>query len=234
MKKGVLCLVCLLLISGLLAGCGKKPADTAVTSSAGASVLTDSAMEASSAAADTSIGTSLPASQAGGSVSPAASSPATSSSSRREEPSVPPAVPEPVTDQPPVQPVSQPDDPDPARIAVTLSVDCRTAVEAGYADAVEIAADGVILSDTQVLLEEGATVYELLMHSGLDVEIDSSLLGRYVKEIQFLQEKQCGGASGWMYSVNGVFPGKAMDKYKLKDGDKVAWRYTCQNGSDLS
>ena len=236
MKKGALYLVCLLLIGTLLAGCGKKPETSADVTSADASQTSISTLEASSADGDTSIDTSLPDGQTDSSAVPASSSAASvTSAPARDASSAAPdtAAPEPAPDPTTAPPAQQPEEPQPARISVTLSVDCRTAVEAGYADAVEVAADGEILTGAQVMLEEGATVYDLLLHSGLDVEIDSTIIGRYVREIQFLKDKQCGLSSGWMYSVNGVFPGKSCDKYKLKDGDVVAWRYTCANGSDL-
>ena len=40
--------------------------------------------------------------------------------------------------------------------------------------------------------------------------------------------------SGWMYSVNNVFPGYGAAQYKPKDGDVMRWQYTVWGyGTDL-
>ncbi len=36
-----------------------------------------------------------------------------------------------------------------------------------------------------------------------------------------------------MYQVNGEFPNYGCSKYKLKDGDRIAWVYTCDLGKDV-
>ena len=40
-----------------------------------------------------------------------------------------------------------------------------------------------------------------------------------------LSEKDCGGQSGWKYSVNGTTPGKGCSAYTLGDGDTVLLYY---------
>ena len=40
--------------------------------------------------------------------------------------------------------------------------------------------------------------------------------------------------SGWMYSVNGVFPNYGVNKYTVKNGDNIKLRYTCNGlGEDI-
>ncbi|QHT59813.1 DUF4430 domain-containing protein [Paenibacillus lycopersici] len=56
---------------------------------------------------------------------------------------------------------------------------------------------------------------------------------RYVQGIDGLSEFDRGSGSGWMYSVNGVFPNYSADSYTLKPNDVVAWRYTLDLGKDL-
>ena len=78
-------------------------------------------------------------------------------------------------------------------------------------------------------LEEGSTVYDALKAMGVSIGGDSN----YVRSINGLAEKACGGGSGWMYSVNGVYPGISCGAYTLTGGEKIIWVYTCDLGNDL-
>lgn len=72
---------------------------------------------------------------------------------------------------------------------------------------------------------EGATVYDALCALGLSVSAHGSSYGTYVSAIGGLAEKQYGGTSGWMYSVNGSTPMTACSNYVLSNGDNVVWYY---------
>ena len=72
---------------------------------------------------------------------------------------------------------------------------------------------------------EGATVYDALCALGLSVNARGSSYGTYVSAIGGLAEKQYGGTSGWMYSVNGTTPMTACSNYVLSNGDSVVWYY---------
>lgn len=72
---------------------------------------------------------------------------------------------------------------------------------------------------------EGATVYDVLCALGLSVNAHGSSYGTYVTAIGGLAEKQYGGTSGWMYSVNGTTPMTACSNYVLSNGDNVVWYY---------
>ena len=72
---------------------------------------------------------------------------------------------------------------------------------------------------------EGATVYDALCALGLSVNAHGSSYGTYVSAIGGLAEKEHGGTSGWMYSVNGVAPNTACSNYVLSNGDSVVWYY---------
>lgn len=72
---------------------------------------------------------------------------------------------------------------------------------------------------------EGATVYDALCALGLSVNAQDSSYGTYVSAIGGLTEKQHGGTSGWMYSVNGTTPMTACSNYVLSNGDNVVWYY---------
>lgn len=73
--------------------------------------------------------------------------------------------------------------------------------------------------------DEGATVYDALCALGLSVNAHGSSYGTYVSAIGGLAEKQYGGTSGWMYSVNGTTPMTACSNYVLSNGDNVVWYY---------
>lgn len=72
---------------------------------------------------------------------------------------------------------------------------------------------------------EGATPYDALCALGLSINARPSSYGTYVAAIGGLAEKEHGGTSGWMYSVNGKTPNTACSNYILKNGDTVVWYY---------
>lgn len=72
---------------------------------------------------------------------------------------------------------------------------------------------------------KGATAYDALCALGLSVNAHGSSYGTYVAAIGGLAEKEHGGTSGWMYSVNGLTPNTACSNYVLKNGDNVVWYY---------
>lgn len=72
---------------------------------------------------------------------------------------------------------------------------------------------------------KGATVYDALCALGVSVNANGTSYGTYVSAIGGLAEKEHGGKSGWMYSVNGSTPMVACSSYRLSNGDKVVWYY---------
>lgn len=99
----------------------------------------------------------------------------------------------------------------PARITVYITVDGSSA--------------GAGASSATLALEPGATVYDALASSGVSFNAKATGYGMYVSSIAGLAEKEHGGMSGWMYSVNGVTPNVACSSYELSDGDSVYWWY---------
>lgn len=87
------------------------------------------------------------------------------------------------------------------------------------------AADGRVSGSAHPTFKKGATAYDALCATGLSVSTKSSQYGLYVSAIGGLAEFECGGKSGWMYSVNGSAPNVSCGKYVLKDGDTVSWYY---------
>ncbi len=72
---------------------------------------------------------------------------------------------------------------------------------------------------------QGATVYDALCACGLSMNASNTGYGIYVSAIGGLAEKEHGGHSGWMYSVNGAVPMTACTNYVLSNGDSVSWYY---------
>lgn len=87
------------------------------------------------------------------------------------------------------------------------------------------AVDNPVSSGGTFTFNEGATVYDALCALGLSVNAHGSSFGTYVSAIGGLAEKQYGGTSGWMYSVNGTTPMTACSNYVLSNGDNVVWYY---------
>lgn len=87
------------------------------------------------------------------------------------------------------------------------------------------AAGNPVSSGGTFTFNEGATVYDALCALGLSVNAHGSSYGTYVSAIGGLAEKQHGGTSGWMYSVNGTTPMTACSNYVLSNGDNVVWYY---------
>lgn len=114
----------------------------------------------------------------------------------------------------PSAPADEPvaDDPQPATVTVSVSVDSS-------------AADGRVSGGANPTFEQGATVYDALMACGLSVNASSTPLGIYVSAIGGLAEKEYPGESGWKFSVNGEVIMRACDSVVLQDGDVVRWFY---------
>ena len=125
----------------------------------------------------------------------------------------------------------------------TFSISCQTlsdAPEKCKADKQElIPADGWILPEETVEFYEGESVFDVLLRETkthkIHMEYSQTPLyqAAYIEGIGNLYEFDAGELSGWMYSVNGWYPNYGCSQYTLKDGDVVAWVYTCDLGRDV-
>ena len=139
------------------------------------------------------------------------------------------------------------DDITPQSATVTLSIECKTVLEnlSVLDPALKagdfVPEDGVILPCTRYVLRPGDTVYDILSravrYNKIQMEYQgadkNSFSGVYIKGINYLYEFSCGPLSGWMYTVNGIFPQYGCSKYELEDGDVIEWVYTCDLGRDV-
>lgn len=114
-----------------------------------------------------------------------------------------------------------------------------------------VPSDGIIIENATVELENGDTAFDVLKracknntckaackyckNNGIHIEYTYTpgFNTYYVEGIHQLYEKDCGMQSGWMYSVNGVFPNVGASSYTVKAGDTVKFLYTCDMGADI-
>lgn len=84
---------------------------------------------------------------------------------------------------------------------------------------------GGVSGSARPTFAQGATVYDALCATGLSVNAETTAYGIYVTAIGGLAQKEHGGKSGWMFSVNGTVPMTSCGNYVLHDGDNVQWYY---------
>ena len=70
-------------------------------------------------------------------------------------------------------------------------------------------------------------MYDALVKTGVAFTTKG---GNYIDSIGGIAEKACGAGSGWMYSVNGEFPGKSAMKFELSGDEQIRWAYTVTMG----
>lgn len=129
----------------------------------------------------------------------------------------------------------------------TISIDCKTILD-NYDELDEslrsekyVPSDGIILKETKYAIDENDTAFSLLQKAVKDKRIhmeyqgaqQNSLGSVYVQGINHIYEFSCGDLSGWFFCVNGNFGNTSAANYKLKNGDKVKWQYSCDLGADL-
>lgn len=112
-------------------------------------------------------------------------------------------------------------------------------------------ANGVILENVQVELNGGESAFDVIKKacgenvctdnckyckaSGVQIEYTytPAFNNYYIEGIHQIYEKDCGTQSGWMYSVNGVFPDVGTSSYTVSPGDVIVFAYTCNMGEDI-
>ena len=119
---------------------------------------------------------------------------------------------------------------------VTLTIRCDEVV--GKTDAAYIPDDGVILEVTELAIEDGDTVFDILIKAAQarKLSVVSSGAGGavYVEGIAHLYEFAFGDLSGWVYDVNGTSPSIGCGEYALSDGDVIEWHYSCDKEKDAA
>ena len=88
-----------------------------------------------------------------------------------------------------------------------------------------VPSDGIILAETTVEFKDGETGADIIRKVTKDNKMQMEFNSGYVKTINNISEMDCGGQSGWKYSVNGTDEGQGCDKHIVKQGDVIEWRY---------
>ena len=88
---------------------------------------------------------------------------------------------------------------------------------------------GYIIKNYTLKYRKGDTVYTVLQRTCRENDVKMwakrTGYGMYVVGINELDEKDCGGTSGWTYYVNGDFPMVSVDNYDLRGGESIEFKY---------
>ena len=129
------------------------------------------------------------------------------------------------------------------KLTCTLEVRCDTLL--GKLDqmtkekAALVPENGILLETVEIEFTGGESVFDVfrkvLREEKIHFEyVDASAYDSvYIEGIGNIYEFDCGPQSGWMFSVNGVYPGLGCSAYTLADGDVIVFNYTCDLGADL-
>lgn len=129
------------------------------------------------------------------------------------------------------------------KLTCSLEIRCDTLLqhldEMKAGKAALVPENGQLLAETEVEFTAGESVFDVfrrvLREEKLHFEYTDARAYNsvYIEGIGNLYEFDCGPQSGWMYSVNGVYPGLGCSAYTLADGDAIVFSYTCDLGADL-
>ena len=129
------------------------------------------------------------------------------------------------------------------RLTVTLFISVATILDnmdkLAEGKAGLIPADGVIFNGT-VEFFEGESVFNVLSREVRKNRIHMESVNTpiynsaYIKGINNIYEFDAGERSGWIYSVNGVFPNYGSSNYVLHADDVISWLFTCDRGADTN
>ena len=129
------------------------------------------------------------------------------------------------------------------KLTCTLEIRCDTLLgnlaKMQDGKAALVPEDGVMLEATEVEFTAGESVFDVfrkvLRQEKIHFEyVDASVYDSvYIEGIGNIYEFDCGPQSGWMFSVNGIYPGLGCSAYTLADGDVILFNYTCDLGADL-
>ncbi len=102
-----------------------------------------------------------------------------------------------------------------------------------------VPANGIILAPTKVEFKNGESVFDILAratkNNGIHMEFVKTPIynSAYIEGINNIYEFDSGEGSGWMYSVNGVFPQRGASTYILAANDRIRWVYSQDLGRDV-
>lgn len=120
-------------------------------------------------------------------------------------------------------------------LACTVMIECtdilRHMDELDKSAARHLPDDGVLLQSVQISVKNGDSVYDAVeaacKKGGVAINAQKSIYGTYIAGFGGINEKCCGAGSGWLYFVNDESPSLACSAYKVKNGDKIEFRFAC-------
>ena len=139
----------------------------------------------------------------------------------------------------------------------TVTIDCRELLEhpekLRSGKEIFVPKSGYIVRNVTVTLSGGESVFDVLRTVCAEnvcsdncrfctegnprgIQMESTYTPQfdnyYVEGIHQLYEKDCGGTSGWIYYVNGVFPNVGSSAYPAHAGDRIEWVYSITQDAD--
>ena len=133
---------------------------------------------------------------------------------------------------------------DDGSFSVTLAVHCELLAE--NIDTLKrdkqelVPEDGVILATVEARAYDGESVFNVLQRelrrAGVHLEFVNTPIynSAYIEGIHNLYEFDAGELSGWVYSVNDVYPSVGCSRYMVNPGDAIVWRYSLALGQDVA
>ena len=182
-----------------LAGCGQQ----ASNSSAAASSESASASAASTSAASTSAASASATSASAAAASTTAASTSATSASTNAAPA---AASTSATSASATEPAAD-------EVSYTITIDASDA-------------DKGLLFEGIGTAKKGATVYDVLIDTELDLSVITSSGSTYVDGIADVVASEVGPNAGWLFTVNGESPHVGADAYQISDGDEIVWKFT--------
>ncbi len=112
---------------------------------------------------------------------------------------------------------------------VTLAINCNVVKDK--------VSNPVILETTEFAINQGETVYDILVEATAKHQIkmvtDGDKGSEYIISINDVAQAEYGALSGWLYYVNGESAMVSMAQYTLKPDDKIEILYSTNFGEDL-
>ena len=180
-----------------LAGCGQQASSSSAAASSGS---------ASASAASTSATSATSASATSASAAAASTTAASTSATSASTNAAPAAASTSATSAPATEPAAD-------EVSYTITIDASDA-------------DKGLLFEGIGTAKKGATVYDVLIDTELDLSVITSSGSTYVDGIADVVASEVGPNAGWLFTVNGESPNVGADAYQISDGDEIVWKFT--------
>lgn len=120
-------------------------------------------------------------------------------------------------------------------VTCTVTIECKSVLDnmdklkQGHEQFVP--SSGIMLENCSVTVKNGTSAYDAVRqacsNNSITINAVTSSYGIYIAGFNNIDEKDCGGGSGWLFFINGSMPNKSCGKYTVKNGDSIVFSYTC-------